>query len=70
MAAMHATGDMAGNLSLPQFIQIVRESLNLTPKQAMDLLKVKSLSGLNYRTALEDLQAALASEPEMSRNHQ
>jgi len=64
MAAMHATGgDMAGNLSLPQFIQLIRESLNLTPKQAMDLLKVKSLSGLNYRTALEDLQAALASEP-------
>ena len=59
---MHATGDMAGNLSLPQFIQIIRESLNLTPKQAMDLLKVKSLSGLNYRNALEDLQAAISSE--------
>lgn len=62
MAAMHATGDMAGNLSLPQFIQIIRESLNLTPKQAMDLLKVKSLSGLNYRNALEDLQAVASSE--------
>ncbi len=61
-ASMPGTGDTGGNLSLPQFIQIVRESLNLTPKQAMDLLKVKSLSGLNYRTALEDLQAALASE--------
>jgi hypothetical protein len=62
-ASMPGTGDTGGNLSLPQFIQIVRESLNLTPKQAMDLLKVKSLSGLNYRTALEDLQVALASEP-------
>ena len=62
MAAMHATGDMAGNLSLPQFIQIIRESLNLTPKQAMDLLKVKSLSGLNYRSALEDLQSMGPSE--------
>jgi|SRR5579863_1495469 len=63
MPNMLSTGDTAGNLSLPQFIQIIRESLNLAPKQAMDLLKVKSLSGLNYRTALEDLQAALASEP-------
>ncbi|MHB8598915.1 MAG: hypothetical protein ACYDER_19115 [Ktedonobacteraceae bacterium] len=62
-ASMPGTGDTGGNLSLPQFIQIVRESLNLTPKQAMDLLKVKSLSGLNYRTALEDLQAAISSEP-------
>ena len=62
MPNMLATGDTAGNLSLPQFIQIIRESLNLTPKQAMDVLKVKSLSGLNYRTALEDLQAAISSE--------
>jgi len=62
MPSMPSTGDMAGNLSLPQFIQIIRESLNLTPKQAMDLLKVKSLSGLNYRTALEDLQNAISSE--------
>lgn len=62
-ASMPGTGDTGGNLSLPQFIQIIRESLNLTPKQAMDLLKVKSLSGLNYRTALEDLQAAMSSEP-------
>jgi hypothetical protein len=61
-ASMPGTGDTGGNLSLPQFIQIIRESLNLTPKQAMDLLKVKSLSGLNYRTALEDLQSAISSE--------
>ncbi|MEO8972674.1 MAG: hypothetical protein ABI406_13875 [Ktedonobacteraceae bacterium] len=62
MPTMPTSGDTAGNLSLPQFIQIIRESLNLTPKQAMDLLKVKSLSGLNYRTALEDLQAVTPSD--------
>ncbi len=62
MPNMLATGDSAGNLSLPQFIQIIRESYNLSPKDAMALLRVKSLVGINYRTALEDLQAAMSSE--------
>ena len=56
------TSDMSGSLSLPQFIQIIKESLGLTPKQAMELLRVKSLTGLNLRDKLEELQSITSSE--------
>src|SRR6266480_4100184 len=48
--------DTSGSLKLPQFILFIKESMDLTPKQAMELLNVKSLSGLNLREALEELQ--------------
>ncbi len=56
------TSDMSGSLSLPQFIQVIKESLGLTPKQAMELLRVKSLTGLNLRDKLEELQSITSSE--------
>jgi hypothetical protein len=62
MPKMPATGDTAGNLSLPQFIQIIKDSLGLTPKQAMEMLRVKSLTGLNLRDKLEELQSLTSSE--------
>ncbi len=49
-------GEGSGNLLLPQFIQYIRANLGLTPKQAMELLKVKTLSGVNLRDALEQLR--------------
>lgn len=49
-------GDNGDSLKLPQFIQHVKEAMGLTPKQAMELLNVKTLSGLNYRDAIEQLQ--------------
>ena len=48
--------DTSGSLKLPQFIQFIKDTLDLSPKQAMELLNVKSLSGLNLREALEELQ--------------
>src|SRR5437867_3951704 len=39
-------GDNGDSLKLPQFIQYVKEALGLTPKQAMELLNIKTLSGL------------------------
>jgi hypothetical protein len=51
------SGDTSSTLSLPQFIQHVKESMGLTPKQAMELLKVKTLTGVNLRDALEQLQS-------------
>ncbi len=54
--------DTSGSLKLPQFIQLIKESLDLTPKQAMDLLNVKSLSGLNLRDTLEELQRHVGHE--------
>jgi hypothetical protein len=55
--------DTSGSLKLPQFIQFIKDSLGLTPKQAMELLNVKSLSGLNLRDALEELQQLVGQEP-------
>ena len=55
-----ASGDASGSMTLPQFIQYIKDSLGLTPKQAMELLNVKTLSGLNLRDALERLQALVA----------
>ena len=53
--------DSSGNLPLPEFIQYINENLNLTPRQAMEMLKVKSLStGVNLREALERLRYLVA----------
>jgi hypothetical protein len=46
----------ANSMKLSQFMQIIREAWGLTPKQAMDLLNVKTLNGMNYRDALRQLQ--------------
>ncbi len=54
--------DTSGSLKLPQFILFIKESMDLTPKQAMELLNVKSLSGLNLREALEELQQIVGQE--------
>ena len=43
-------------LSVKDFIAAVRAELDLNPKQAMDKLNVKSLTGLNLRDALETLR--------------
>ncbi|MFL5659699.1 MAG: hypothetical protein ACJ8CB_36680 [Ktedonobacteraceae bacterium] len=62
-ASMPSTpGDTSESLKLPQFIQVIKDSLGLTPKQAMDLLHVKALSGLNLREAFEQLQQLVAQE--------
>jgi hypothetical protein len=53
--SLPSSGEIAKNFSLPQFIQYINEHLGLTPKQAMEILKVKSLSGINLRDALEQL---------------
>ena len=44
------------NMKLSQFMQTIRDAWGLTPKQAMDLLNVKTLNGMNYREALRKLQ--------------
>ncbi len=53
--------DPAGNLTLSQFIELIRENLSLSPKQAMQYLNVKSLNGINLRGAMERLQEMKAS---------
>ncbi len=61
-SAPGTSGDVSGSMKLPQFIQYIKESMGLTPKQAMDLLNVKTLSGLNLRDALEQLQSLVVRE--------
>ncbi len=53
------TGDTGGNLTLPQFITTIRDTMNLNSKQAMEMLHVKSLSNVNLRDALEKLRGIL-----------
>ena len=61
-SAPGTSGDVSGSMKLPQFIQYLKESLGLNPKKAMDLLNVKTLSGLNLRDALEQLQSLAVRE--------
>ena len=56
------TGDTGGNLTLPQFISTIRDTMSLNPKQAMEMLHVKSLNNINLRDALEKLRAILEGE--------
>lgn len=55
MPSTPAMGDNS-NLSLQQFISYIRENMGINPKQAMDLLKIKTLTGVNLRDAVEQLQ--------------
>lgn len=55
-----APGDMS---SLPQFLQYISRELGLDARKAMELLGVKSLQGLNYREAFDQLQQVAAKEP-------
>lgn len=47
-----------------EFLTALRDELNLNATQAMEQLKVRSLSGLNLRAALETLRQSLESRPE------
>lgn len=55
-------GDGSGNMKLSQFMQYIRETWGLTPKQAMELLNVKTLNGMNYREALKQLQPLVTNQ--------
>lgn len=56
-------GENAGSMKLSQFLQIIRDRWSMTPKEAMDLLEVRNLNGLNYRDALRKLQVAREGAP-------
>ena len=61
-ASMPASpGLPSGTMQLPQFLQYIKE-MGLDARQAMELLKLKSLSGLNLRDALEQLQHIVMKE--------
>jgi hypothetical protein len=48
------SGEPGSNIPLPQFIQYLKDNMDMTPKQAMEILNVRSLTtGINLRDALE-----------------
>lgn len=57
----NSPADSGGSLTLPQFLQFLKE-LGLDARQAMDYLRVKTLSGLNYREALDQIQQIILRE--------
>lgn len=62
--ALGPTLDSSGNLPLPEFIKYIQDNLNLTPRQAMQMLNRKSLAGVNLRDALDRLKVMLRNNPE------
>jgi hypothetical protein len=48
------------NLTLPEFINYISQNLHLDSRQAMKILQVKSLSGINLRDALEYIKRVVA----------
>lgn len=57
-----AGSDSSGNISIPDFLRSAKENYGLDSTQAMKLLKVKSLSGINLRAALVRLQSLVGQE--------
>lgn len=64
MPSTMSIGEASGNLTIADFIKLIRDDMGLTSKQAMDMLNVRSLSGLNLRDALERLQHMVAQQSE------
>jgi hypothetical protein len=56
------SGDGRATMTIPEFLQQVRENLNLNSTQAMKLLNVKVLSGINLREAYERLVYLVAKD--------
>lgn len=57
-----------GNLTIPEFISYIDKNLQLKPKQAMDMLRVKTLTGINLREALEKLKQIVAQNAQTETN--
>lgn len=57
-----------GNLTIPEFISYIDKNLHLKPKQAMDMLRVKTLTGINLREALEKLKQIVAQNAQAETN--
>lgn len=43
-------------MKLSQFITVIKENWKMTPKEAMDLLQLKSLNNMNYRDLLRQIE--------------
>lgn len=54
--------DSSGSMAISQFLQYIKDNLRLDARRAMEMLKVKRLSGLNLREALEQLQRMVDQE--------
>nr|BBH89483.1 hypothetical protein KTC_42340 [Thermosporothrix sp. COM3] len=48
------------NMSLPEFLHVAQEELNLKPRDILNLLGLRTLQGVNYRQALQQLRMVQA----------
>ena len=55
-----STNNVGEVVSIADFVKYIKENFNLLPNQAMNLLGIKSLSGLNLRDELRRLQTLVA----------
>jgi hypothetical protein len=53
------TLDSSGNLSISDFLKYLRENLAMDARQAMQILNVKTLQGINLRDALDRIKAVV-----------
>lgn len=51
-----------GRMKFTEFLERLRETWGLTPKEAMNILNVKTLNGLDYQKTLEQLQQLVRDE--------
>jgi hypothetical protein len=59
-------GNANSDLTLPQFLQILRDNFRIDSKQAMRMLGVRTLSNLNLREALDQVRYLLSQETRQS----
>lgn len=57
MPGMPTTNREGRTIRLVDFINAIHKHLDLSPKEAIELLKVKTLDGLNYMDAFKELQS-------------
>ncbi len=68
MPSLPDLGNPNGDLSIPQFLRLVQDNFQLSPKQAMELLNVRSLQNINRRDAFERLRYLVRQEQPAARS--
>ncbi len=60
MPSTPSTRGEGTTISLPQFLKAINTHLKISPLEAMELLNVKTLEGLNYRETYRQLEGLIA----------
>jgi hypothetical protein len=55
-------GNSSSNMTVPEFVSYIKENFGFDARQAMSILKVKTLNGINLRAAVARLHAVVEQE--------